>query len=163
MACLDLGVSESGSSLERGGGRSGQQLIVVVGRQLVSIRWVKCSGEEGCGNRDVSVSGTVQRNEGRWWERERVGGRVPVESHHFRGRELESNCAEEFIVRLVSKSEQLSVGVGFGLIDTGVCAGGSQRCGFCVGAPGCADDEGGNVGGKCDAAEWSALVGWIDP
>ena len=94
----DLGVSESGSSLEQGGGRSGQQLIVVVGRQSVSIREVKFSGEEGRGNRDVLVWGVVQRNEGRSWERERVGGRVPVESHHFRGQDVENCCAEEFII-----------------------------------------------------------------
>ena len=96
MAHPDLGVSESGSSLEQGGGRSGWQLIVVVGRWSVSIRGVKFSGEEGCGNRDVFASGVVWRNEGRSWERERVGGRVPVEAHHFRGN-VENCCADEFI------------------------------------------------------------------
>ena len=98
MAHLGLGVSESGSSLERGGGRSGWQLIVVVGRQSVSIREVKFSGEERCGNRDVFVSVVVQRNEDRSWERERVDGRAPVEAHHFRGGDVENCCAEEFIV-----------------------------------------------------------------
>ena len=118
-------VSVKMAPLEHGGGRSGQQLVVVVGWQSVSIIVVGFSGEEGCGNRDVLVSVVVQRNEGRSWEWERVGGRAPVESHHFRGRVLESNCVEEFIIRLLSKSGQLAVGIGFGLIDNGVGAGGS--------------------------------------
>ena len=104
--------------------RSGQQLaVVVVERWSVSIIGVKFSGEEGCGNRDVLASGVVKGNEDRSWERERIGWRVPVESHHFRGGDVESCCVEEFTIRLLSKSEQLAVGVG--LVDNGVGASGS--------------------------------------
>ena len=67
-------------------------------RQSVSIREVKFSGEEGCGNRDVFASSIVQRNEGRSWERERVDGRAPVEAHHFGGGDVEDCCEEEFII-----------------------------------------------------------------
>ena len=73
-------------------------VVVVVERQSVSIIVVEFSGEEGCGNRDVFVSSVVWGNEGRSWERERVGGRAPVEAHHFRGGDVENCCVEEFIV-----------------------------------------------------------------
>ena len=90
---------EMAPAWSRGGGRSGQQLVVViVDRQSVSIIRVKFCGEEGCGNRDVCASGVVQGNEGRSWERERVDGRAPVEAHHFGGGDVENCCAEEFIV-----------------------------------------------------------------